>query len=63
MWSAFSEVTPPTRVWNNTHGGADAISFLAAVFTVMPLYDLASRVGETTLAGKGVQLKKKQRGR
>jgi hypothetical protein len=50
MAFAFSEVTPPTRVWSNTDGGADEILFLAAVFTVMPLYDLAQQAGGTTLA-------------
>ena len=41
MAGAFSEATPLTRVWSNTAGGADVVSSLAAVVTVMPLYVLA----------------------
>jgi hypothetical protein len=42
---AFSGARPLTRVWNKTGGSADAVSSLAAVFTVKPLYDLARQAG------------------
>ena len=41
MAGVFSEARPLTRVWSNTASGADVVSYLAAVVTVMPLYVLA----------------------
>lgn len=41
MAFAFLAATPPTRVSRITANGADVVSYLAAVVTVMPLYDLA----------------------
>jgi hypothetical protein len=43
MASAFFGAIPQTRVSGKTAGGADVVSYLAAVVTVMPLYVLAHR--------------------
>jgi hypothetical protein len=41
MAFAFFGAIPLTRVSSKTAGGADVVSYLAAVVTVMPLYVLA----------------------
>jgi hypothetical protein len=54
MAVVFSAARPLTRVWSNTVGGADVVSYLAAVVTVMPLYVVAweGRSGQFVGAGR-----------
>jgi len=51
---AFFGARPLTRVWSNTGSGADAVSSLAAVITVKPLYDLAHQAGDALAGRRGL---------